>query len=172
MAQNQFIWYDYLHIHHLIFLVMKECWILSLVWPILWKSFSHTSIKVVWPKVYEKMFFLPVYMQLQIPLKDIDIGILAHSRPSDMAQHLEYVGCSYFTQFQLLNNGLKLLCFTFYWWSQISRFLKKLNLYKGPHRNNLLIFGPEFFAPKLSVISVHEILEIVLPILWFLCYII
>ena len=46
---------------------------------------------------------------------DIDIGILAHLRPSDMAQHLEYVGCSYFTQFQLLNNGLKLLCFTFYW---------------------------------------------------------
>ena len=126
--------------------------------------------------IYEKMFFLLLDAIADTfkntSFSDIDIGILAHSGPSDMVQHLECVGCSYFTQFQLLNNGLKLLCFTFYWWSQISHFLTKLNLYKGPHRNNLLIFGPKFFAPKLSVISVHEILEKVLPILWLLCYII
>lgn len=57
---------------------------------------------VVWQKVYEKNIFLPVGYAIADTFKktcfsDIDIGILAHSQPSDMIQHLECVGCSYFT---------------------------------------------------------------------------
>ena len=57
VAQNQFIWYVYHYIHHLIFLVRWQAGFWARFWPIFWKSFSHTLIMFIWPKVYEKMFF-------------------------------------------------------------------------------------------------------------------